>query len=101
MCLETLPEIIVPEHSWLCHPEMQFKTPLCKAEAVIEHDPEKQLFSENHQCWKLYTGLKQPVGIHIMSSSGKACMLIAKQCYITVDVTKAWLQKHGHVFSVL
>jgi len=36
----TLPEIIVREHSSLCHPQMQVKALSCKEEAVYEHGPE-------------------------------------------------------------
>ena len=36
----TLPEIIVCEHSSLCHPQMQVKAPSGREEAICEHDPE-------------------------------------------------------------
>jgi len=36
-------EIIVHEHSSLCHPQMHVKALSCKEEAICEHDPETML----------------------------------------------------------
>ena len=41
----TLLEVIVCEHSSLCHQQMQVKALSCTEEAIREHDPETQLYS--------------------------------------------------------
>jgi len=49
----TPPEIIVCEHSSLCHPQIQVKALTCQEEAICEHDPETLPSSLDQSSFKM------------------------------------------------